>query len=88
MKKRIYSILLVTLLLLCACQPTPEEDAVKQKETNVLIDTVLNDQQEAGETQPSVKEQFPDDTEVSYTYNALGQLHTVLDQVWMGSWNR
>ena len=27
-----------------------------------------------------VKELFPDDTEVAYTYNKLGQLHTVLDQ--------
>lgn len=27
-----------------------------------------------------VKELFPDDTEVAYSYDALGQLHTVLDQ--------
>ena len=27
-----------------------------------------------------VKELFPDNTEVAYTYNKLGQLHTVLDQ--------
>lgn len=27
-----------------------------------------------------VKELFPDDTEVAYAYNELGQLHTVLDQ--------
>ena len=27
-----------------------------------------------------IKELFPDDTEVAYTYNKLGQLHTVLDQ--------
>ena len=38
-----------------------------------------------------VKELFPDDTEVSYTYNELGQLHTVLDQnrhVIKFDWNR
>ena len=39
MKKQILLILFSSLLLL-ACVPTPEEDAVKQKDTNVLIETV------------------------------------------------
>ena len=34
------TILFLCLLLLCACVPTPETDAVRQKNTNVLIDTV------------------------------------------------
>lgn len=78
MKKRIYSILLVTLLLLCACQPTPEEDAVKQKDTNVLIDTVLNDQQDVGKTQPSVKEQFPERFQCDL-YTSAQNVHVTAD---------
>ena len=57
------AILLIFALLLCACQPTPEVDAVKQKDTNVLIDTVKTDQQEqqnAAAALPPVKEQFPE----------------------------
>ena len=46
MKKRVFIILFAALLLLCACQPTPEEDAVKQKNTNVLIDTVVSQQEQ------------------------------------------
>ena len=60
--KRI-AVLLAIIILFCACQPTPEQDAVKQKETNVLIDTVKADQQEqqnGGETLPPVKKQFPE----------------------------
>ena len=36
--KRLISVLL--LLCLLACVPTPDVDAVKQKDTNVLIETV------------------------------------------------
>ena len=60
--KRIIIICLLCTAILCACQPTPEVDAVKQKDTNVLIDTVKAEQQEqqnAGVTLPPVKEQFP-----------------------------
>ncbi len=56
-------ILILAALFLCACVPTPEVDAVKQKDTNVLIDTVRNEQkeqQDTGKTPPTVKEQFPD----------------------------
>ncbi|MDO4835891.1 MAG: DUF6034 family protein [Clostridia bacterium] len=43
MKRIIILCLICTLLL--ACVPTPEEDAVKQKNTNVLIDTVIKEEQ-------------------------------------------
>ncbi len=41
----------LTLSLLLACVPTPEQDAVKQKDTNVLIDTVLSGQSEKAEAE-------------------------------------
>ncbi len=40
-------ILLLAALLLAACQPTPNYDAVKQKNTKVLIDTVQEEQEQA-----------------------------------------
>jgi len=56
--KRI-SILFFAALLLVGCQPTPEKDAVKQKDTNVLIDTVRAEQ-EQGDTPdvPALPERF------------------------------
>ena len=60
--KRIAALLLI-LLMVAACQPTPETDAVKQKDTNVLIDTVRTEneaQQNAETALPPVKEQFPE----------------------------
>ncbi len=59
--KRIISMFAI-LLLLAACQPTPEQDAVKSKDTNVLIDTVIAEEQahqNADEPLPPVKEQIP-----------------------------
>ncbi len=58
-------LLFLCLLWLAACVPTPEEDAVKQKDTNVLIDTVLTSQEEQqaqhpGATLPPVKTQVPE----------------------------
>lgn len=44
--KRIIIICLLCTARLCACQPTPEQDAVKQKDTNVLIDTVKKEEEE------------------------------------------
>lgn len=78
--KRIASVLL-TLCLLMACQPTPEQDAVKQKDTNVLIDTVKADQQEqqnTGNTLPPVKEQFPERFICDFTTPAQN-VHVVSD---------
>ncbi len=59
--KRIIVLCLV-LALLCACQPTPTEDAVKQKDTNVLIDTVKAGQEsgETGEAAASAKDMTPE----------------------------
>ena len=59
--KRIIIVLLAALMLL-ACQPTPDHDAVKQKDTNVLIDTVLSEQkqqEQADAPQLPVKAQYP-----------------------------
>ena len=58
-------LLFLCLLWLAACVPTPEEDAVKQKDTNVLIDTVLTSRKEQqaqhpGATLPPVKTQVPE----------------------------
>lgn len=47
-------ILLLSLTVLCACLPTPEEDAVKQKDTNVLIDTVLGQEESADGVLPTL----------------------------------
>lgn len=60
--KRIICILLISLVF-AACVPTPEEDAVKQKNTNVLIDSVVQEQQkltEAAATVPPVKIEVPE----------------------------
>lgn len=62
MKRRIV-ILLCALLL--ACQPTPEKDAVKQKDTNVLIDTVRAADDAATTAQPTQSERFVCDTSTS-----------------------
>ena len=37
MKKRFIIILIAALLLLCACQPTPEEPVVLQKDQDLMI---------------------------------------------------
>ena len=45
--------LLLSLLLLCACVPTPEVDAVKQKNTNRLIEMAIeSDAHETGAVEP------------------------------------
>jgi hypothetical protein len=49
--KRIIIICLLCTAILCACVPTPEQDAVKQKDTNVLIDTVKKEEQKDEQTQ-------------------------------------
>ncbi len=68
--KRIFALLLC-LALLIACVPTPEEDAVKQKNTSVLIDTVKDSEQaqnaEGMPTLPPVKTQMPERFTCSFT---------------------
>lgn len=76
--KRILALSLI-LLMLAACVPTPEVDAVKQKDTNVLIDTVIKEEEEridiqkqAGEavsTPTPVKEQVPERFQCDFTTN-------------------
>ncbi len=52
-------IIILSFLLLCVgCQPTPEQDAVKQKNTNQLIEAVKEAEQAAPAPVP-VKEQMP-----------------------------
>ena len=78
--KRI-AVLMILVMLLCACQPTPEQDAVKQKDTNVLIDTVLSEQSEqqnAEATLPPVKEQFPDRFQCNFN-TAQKNVHVLSD---------
>ena len=73
--------LLIAALLLCACQPTPEVDAVKQKDTNVLIETVKADQQEqqsSGDTLPPVKEQLPERFACDF-YTTAQNVHVIGD---------
>ena len=76
--KRIVCVLL--LMLFVACVPTPEEDAVKQKDTNVLIDTVRTEQEKLEETKaslPSVKEQMPERLQCDFT-STMG-MHVTAD---------
>lgn len=79
MKKLLLIVLSLSLLL--ACQPTPEVDAVKQKDTNVLIDTVRSEEQEqqqAAVTLPPVKEQVPERFLCDFT-TSVQNVHVVSD---------
>ena len=73
-------LILLSLALLCACQPTPEQDAVKQKDTNVLIDTVLSEQTQTEADNPPapVSAQFPARFQCDETTEARG-VHIVAD---------
>ncbi len=55
--KRIISLLLIVLLF-AACLPTPEVDAVKQKDTNVLIETIKTGEQTVDEKPAEVPARF------------------------------
>ncbi len=59
MKK--FLLILLSLVLLAACQPTPEEDAVKQKDTVQMVETVLDAKENASadDFAAPVKEQMP-----------------------------
>lgn len=72
-------IILFSLLLLAACMPTPEQDAVKQKDTNVLIDTVLAEEVGRGEAAaPPVKTQFPDRFQCDF-HTSASNVHVTAD---------
>jgi hypothetical protein len=61
-------IALLALLLLLACQPTPEEDAVKQKDTVAMIDTVRDaNANEPDGAKTSVRDQMPGRLEWDFT---------------------
>ena len=81
--KRI-AVLLAIIILFCACQPTPEQDAVKQKDTNVLIDTVKKEEQkdeqapnqprESISTPTPVKMQMPERFQCDFETNDGAQI--------------
>ena len=59
MKKRIYLILIASLLLLCACQPTPDEPVVLQKDQDLMIQQgSATLAPEAAYTPPEVPERY------------------------------
>ena len=81
-------IIILSFLLLCVgCQPTPEMDAVKQKNTNLLIEAVKEAEQgqqaeaKAGEPAPSpvpVKELMPERFQCDFLTEAR-QVHVQAD---------
>lgn len=74
-------IILIAWMLLCACQPTPDYDAVKQKDTNLLIDTVLSEQKEqeqADAPRLPVKAQFPARFQCDF-YTDVRNVHVTAD---------
>ena len=73
-------VLLIAAVLLLACVPTPEQDAVKQKDTNVLIDTVLSEQTQTEADNPPapVSAQFPARFQCDETTEARG-VHIAAD---------
>lgn len=73
-------VLLIAAALLLACVPTPEQDAVKQKDTNVLIDTVLSEQTQTEADNPPapVSAQLPARFQCDETTEARG-VHIVAD---------
>ena len=77
--KRITAFFLLCLLLLMGCQPTPEQDAVKQKNTNQLIETVKEAEQERDEPAPvPVKEIVPARFQCDFVTEAR-QVHVQAD---------
>ena len=77
--KRSMSFFLLSLLLLTGCQPTPEVDAVKQKDTNLLIEAVKEAEQEQNEPAPvPVKELMPERFQCDFVTQAR-QVHVTAD---------
>ena len=73
-------ILIPLFLFLCVgCQPTPEVDAVKQKDTNLLIEAVKEAEQEQNEPAPvPVKELMPEQFQCDFLTEAR-QVHVTAD---------
>ena len=73
-------ILIPLFLFLCVgCQPTPEVDAVKQKDTNLLIEAVKEAEQEQNEPAPvPVKELMPERFQCDFVTQAR-QVHVTAD---------
>ena len=77
--KRICAFILLSLLIFTACQPTPEVDAVKQKDTNLLIEAVKEAEQEQNEPAPvPVKELMPEQFQCDFLTEAR-QVHVTAD---------
>ncbi len=77
--KRSMSFFLLFLLFLTGCQPTPEVDAVKQKDTNLLIEAVKEAEQEQNEPAPvPVKELMPERFQCDFLTEAR-QVHVTAD---------
>lgn len=67
MKKHIFVILLTALLLLCACQPTPEEPIVMQKDQETMVDKA-KDEISQEERNLSLKERLNVPDRYQYEY--------------------
>ncbi len=77
--KRTYVFILVFMLMLTACQPTPEQDAVKQKDTNQLIVAVQEAEQRKDEPQEvPVKELMPQRFQCDFV-TEIRQVHVTAD---------
>ncbi len=77
--KRI-AIALLTVLLLAACVPTPEVDAVKQKNTVQMVDTVIaaNENADPDATAAPVRNELPERLDWDFTTEAR-HVHVVAD---------
>ena len=84
--KRIIIICLLCTAILCACQPTPEEDAVRQKDSVKMIEMAIGDATEApndaeaqtAATPVPVREQVPERL-VWDLYTDVENVHVVAD---------
>lgn len=77
--KRGTVLFLLFLCLFCACQPTPAQDAVKQKDTNRLIEAVQEAELEKSEPAPvPVKERMPKRFQCDFVTEAR-QVHVTAD---------
>ena len=77
--KRVTAFFLLSLIILCACQPTPAQDAVKQKDTNQLIEAVKEAEQAKNEPiKTPVKERMPQRFQCDF-FTDIRQVHVTAD---------